>query len=319
MNKKLTLTTIVLSACIISGAYGAFNIISPSARPLGMGNSFTGVADDINALTSNPAGLINMTSYQGTFSYNRIFWGISDLGENFIAVGLPIKGLGSFGLGYYSFSDTLYRESVISLGVAYPVPVFAKSAVGVNVKYLSKAYVANEWTALNPYFTALSVSTFSFGVSFYGRLNSEISFGVFADDINQPNVAVNGSENLPYNVKAGVKYSLDKSTLVSLEGDYRNNEFKLFLGGENSSIKTGNFGILNIRMGGGFGTGSYTNVTAGLGYKFNIPGLNIGGCFDYGFLFPLTFASGSNGTHKFTFTVSELFKEFIKQPLEEKQ
>jgi hypothetical protein len=297
-----------------SNSYASFNIINPSARSLGMGNSFVAVADDINSIYSNPAGLGNLKSWEVLTSYSKLYWGISNLAESFIGVGVPFKEYGSVGVGWYNFNESLYNENVFYLVYAYPIK---DASFGVNFKYLIRNYISNEWVTNNPYFTSLNKSNFSFGFSLFTYLLKDLSFGLFIDDFNQPDVGI-VEEKLPMVIRSGVRLNVDKYNLATAEVFYRNGRIKVHLGGENSSFKTGNFGILCFRLGCGVGSDNYVNVTCGLGYKFNIPYINIGGEFDYGFLFPFGFASGTYGTHKVSLTIRELFKELSKTSTEEK-
>ncbi|MFH1824848.1 MAG: hypothetical protein ABH873_06445 [Candidatus Firestonebacteria bacterium] len=307
------LSFVALFLIFITNSYGAFNIMSPSARVLGMGNSFVAVADDVNSIYANPAGLGNLKSWEVLSSYSKLYWGISNLSESFICVGVPFKEYGSVGVGWYNFNESLYNETVFYLAYAYPIK---DASFGINFKYLIRNYVSNEWVSINPYFTGLNKSNFSFGLSLFTSTIKDLSFGLFIDDINQPDVGIL-EERLPMVVRSGVRYNVGKYDLVTTEVFYRNNRVKVHLGVEDNSTKTGNFGILSFRIGGGAGSDNYMNFTVGLGYKFNIPYINIGGEFDYGFLFPLGFASGTAGTHKFSLTIRDVFKELSKTSTEE--
>lgn len=55
------------------------------ARPLGMGGAFIGLANDVNAVYWNPAGLAQINKYQMTYTYGEHF-GYS----NFFAIGYKI-------------------------------------------------------------------------------------------------------------------------------------------------------------------------------------------------------------------------------------
>ncbi|GEM_PF-2202253 len=82
MNKVKTLISIFISAIFLSATlsrvsnasdYGTtggqiLNIYT-SARMLGMGNAGVGLADDLNAVMHNPAGLVNIESTQAQFSH----------------------------------------------------------------------------------------------------------------------------------------------------------------------------------------------------------------------------------------------------------
>ncbi|MEI6845724.1 MAG: hypothetical protein WCK36_01600, partial [Candidatus Firestonebacteria bacterium] len=166
MLKKISALIVFLFICL-QPASGAFNMINSSARALGMGNAFVAVADDITSILDNPAGLANLSSLEATFTGSKVAWGIDSIDESFTALGYSVKGLGAVGVGYYSFTHSLYAENSIFLALAVPVPLFKKSSISVSGKYLTKNYTSNEWTSANPDFTALSKNNISIGASFY--------------------------------------------------------------------------------------------------------------------------------------------------------
>lgn len=66
------------------------------ARPLGMGGAFVGLADDINALAYNPAGLGSLKNLQATFLHRR--W-LADTSYSYVAVASPLGKKGAIALG----------------------------------------------------------------------------------------------------------------------------------------------------------------------------------------------------------------------------
>ena len=52
-----------------------FLMIQPGARPMALGEAFTAVADDLDALTTNPAGLGRLGVQQATFEHAELFAG----------------------------------------------------------------------------------------------------------------------------------------------------------------------------------------------------------------------------------------------------
>lgn len=302
---KFILIILLFASC----SYGAFNIVNPTARVLGMGNSFVAVADDLNSIYSNPAGLGNLKSWETIFSYSKLHLGVGNLNESLIGIGVPFKEFGTIGIGWYNFNDTLYKEDVVYLVYAC---LIKDSSFGINLKYLNKSYVSNEWTQLNPYFSSLSKDGYSLGLSLFTYVLKDVSFGLFADDINEPSIGIGDGEKLPMSIRSGVCYYMDKTSLISTEILYRNSQWKIHLGGEKTGIAISDFGLFSFRAGGGFGADSYFNFTLGFGCKFNIPYVNTGCEFDYGFALPLAFASGTSGTHKVSITIRDIFKELTK-------
>lgn len=67
----------------------AFLRLQPGARPMAMGEAFTAVADDLNAMTVNPAGLVLKNERGAAFSHATLFDGAS---LDFAAYSQPLGG-----------------------------------------------------------------------------------------------------------------------------------------------------------------------------------------------------------------------------------
>src|SRR6202142_2086172 len=77
------------------GTSGAeFLKIGPGARPAGMGEAFTGVADDIHAIYWNPAGLGTLKTAEITGMHMQYFQSIQ---YEFAAFAYPTKENGTWG------------------------------------------------------------------------------------------------------------------------------------------------------------------------------------------------------------------------------
>ena len=75
------------------GTSGAqFLQIEPGARPAGMGYAFAGVADDVQAVYYNPAGLGNLTKVEATGMDDQYFQGIN---YSFAALSAPLLSWGN--------------------------------------------------------------------------------------------------------------------------------------------------------------------------------------------------------------------------------
>jgi len=61
----------LLSVCIMSSSYAAFKFEGVGGRPLGMGGTFVGLADDVNTLYYNPAGLSEIRQRVETYMYSQ--------------------------------------------------------------------------------------------------------------------------------------------------------------------------------------------------------------------------------------------------------
>ena len=89
----------------------AFLKISPGARPIAMGEAFTAVADDLNALAWNPAGLAQMGRRETAFMHAELF---ADTRYDFLGYAHPLpgplRGTAALGLARLSQGDLEGRD-----------------------------------------------------------------------------------------------------------------------------------------------------------------------------------------------------------------
>ena len=99
MNKIKSLNKIFYTLILIlksfQYSYAAFsNNRSWSTRSRGMGGAFVAIADDINSLTHNLAGLANVDSIEAIFMNSILYAnldGISNMGNVYTAFTYPYK------------------------------------------------------------------------------------------------------------------------------------------------------------------------------------------------------------------------------------
>jgi hypothetical protein len=131
-----------------AGTSGAeFLKIGPGARPAGMGEAFTGVADDIHAIYWNPAGLGTLKSAEITGMHMQYFQSIQ---YEFAAFAYPTQAHGTLGfavtnlhtdnidrrtddtdtaIGQFGASDNAYWLS-------YGYALTSKLSLGANAKFV---------------------------------------------------------------------------------------------------------------------------------------------------------------------------------------
>lgn len=138
--KKIIYFNFILCFFIFSFLHGAgetsFNFlkISQGARQAGMGETFTGVADDVNAVYWNPAGLAQLTRQQACLLHS--VW-LVDVNYEYLAYAIPVIGIGTFGIygtflaghititdenpvtGQYILTEDIARASDINITLAY--------------------------------------------------------------------------------------------------------------------------------------------------------------------------------------------------------
>lgn len=164
--RALLLLTVLVSAAPARAASGKgtssaqFLKIGPGARAEGMGGAFGGLADDVEAVVYNPAGLGHQRRAQGALSHEARFAGLR---YQFAAASLPVlawsksardkSALGAVGLSVQSLSaDGLERRGLVetdsaagafaaqdlAVGLSYGIrPGGGRWAVGASIKAVS--------------------------------------------------------------------------------------------------------------------------------------------------------------------------------------
>ena len=135
---KQSIIFILLSAGFLfgwSGADGEALLIPPDARSIAMANTTVAIANDVNAIYWNPAGLAQINSLQ--IGYSHAFW-FMDLGYDFIASAYHFKNgdtigqsIGRFGMpGIDGLTETgtpsgdTIKMSAYFINIAYGVRPF---------------------------------------------------------------------------------------------------------------------------------------------------------------------------------------------------
>lgn len=162
--KSFTALMIILCLTVIKPGFGQigstlnktgttsaqFLKIGVGPRAVGMGGAFTAVADDINSIYWNPAGLARMNSKEAYF--NHVDW-ITDVNLDYAGYGMDISGFGTIGafVSVLSMGDMAVRTlespegtgeffsvGSLLLGISYARNLTDEFSIGFNVKYINE-------------------------------------------------------------------------------------------------------------------------------------------------------------------------------------
>ena len=124
--------------------------IGVSARSIGMGDAFVAVANDVSAISINPAGLARMPGYEVLFTHTN--W-LADTKYDFGALSLNLYNVGTlaFMVSAFSSGDMLVRTieqpdgtgerfstQDFLIGVAYSRNLTNNFSIGITGKYISQ-------------------------------------------------------------------------------------------------------------------------------------------------------------------------------------
>jgi hypothetical protein len=286
MMKKLTgflsLLTLILIAPVQSFALKKlaqtgldFFDVCVGARAAGMGEAYTVISDDANAIFHNPAGIAQMEAKKFDLTVSRIQW-IADISYN--AVGIAINGgvWGNFGFSlipapdYGDIDGTIVSTanergyertgpvdvSAFSMGLAYGRKFTDKFMIGGHVKYAyqhlgSNPMLNKETDSIYIQVNEVSTIAYDFGTIFYPGFKS-FRFGMSVRNFSGTVKYEEYNFQLPLTFKIGVGMDIldffgdhpGKSFLVAIDAVHpRDYTERLLVGGEFS------IGMLKLRAG----------------------------------------------------------------------
>ncbi|NTV52283.1 MAG: PhnD/SsuA/transferrin family substrate-binding protein [Candidatus Firestonebacteria bacterium] len=285
-------------------------------RPAGMGEAFTSIADDSNALLYNPAGLSRLTGYEWMGMYSDLYSNLNmqaytgdatRFGYNYLALGVPLTNLsGGIGLGWLQFNTAFYQEQTLILGYGQKavlnfwgngeVPLH----VGASLKGLRWQVDANSFVQDLNYFTSSRRSktgvTADFGILVEIRRN--FCLGAAAENVLPADMGLLEPEVVPAVYRAGAAYGWEApwswmdSVQVALEGVRREEDSGREILPE-AGIETWMLGrFFSLRAG-----YNPEQVSAGFSVKYAWPSEPIVTQIDYAFSWPWAIA-GTAGSHR---------------------
>ncbi len=251
------------------------------ARPVAMGQAFTGVADDANALFYNPAGLALNSQFDVSVNACQMLRGVS-----YFSGGLKVPFLKRFGAGfcagYLSAIDTRRNELGEELGTFGLSDIIA--GPGFAVQPVRNLFVGGAGKFVFSQIDSFSAWAFSFDAGVLYQPFRYLSLGAGLLHLGTPRRFIEDWEYPPVNLRAGAGFKLPILTNhiliaadVSAYPDYGPTlgigaEAKLDLG----TLGSGKGDVFYLRGGyqSGAHLGTWAGFSFGIGYETTIsPGL----------------------------------------------
>ncbi|MBN2407507.1 MAG: PorV/PorQ family protein [Elusimicrobia bacterium] len=287
----------VLPSIALAGSVGTnraeFLLIGGGARPAGMGEAFTAVADDVNTISYNPAGLGTISDVQVSLMHNE--W-IYDLGYEYAGLACGLGEIGTAGLEvkYLHTPDIMGRGlngkethefSVYSMAatMGYGRKVKEDLLLGANIKIIREKLEKEKATGL-----AVDIgSLYDMPVG-----DNRLRFGVVLQNFGPGMKFVEDREPLPLNLKAASSYRMLENSLI-LACDLNISEFNGTYVGFGSEYCLKNIAVARV----GYKTdGSLersARINLGLGFVWN----------DYKFDYTFVPFDDLGQTHRFSLAV----------------
>ena len=197
-----------------------FLLMTTGARPDAMGQAFNPVADDINTLSSNPAGLGNIRLPEIGYGYESFVAGIQ---YDFVGAAVPIGSAGVLGLGYIDMGTAPFNSTANPATPSVSVEdrafiagwgrSFYNLHVGISGKYILRQLdtaQSNGWGIdlgvryrLFPYLTlASSLMNLGPGIQFatLEPLPTVLNTGAAWTVLEQPNHTLNLAANVAFSL-----------------------------------------------------------------------------------------------------------------------
>ena len=245
-------------ALSVSKGFGGSNALvflqnGMGARPVGMGNAFVSIADDINAIYWNPSGLTQLKNVEFSAMHSSLF---SDIVKyDMLSLALPIKNGLTLGAGLFSLNiDNIRYTYVDSLGNPVPTETYFKDSE--NALFLSVAKTINSKLSVGAnikiiYHNLYNYSAFGAGgdLAFLYRPAANLKIGFNAQNVFFSGLQFrsDGAKNIAYpSLNLGVSYAFREKirAAVCVEKNLYTNLFKYSSGVELDLIR-----FLSVRTG----------------------------------------------------------------------
>lgn len=321
MRKIITLTLIIIITLPVGGLCGGFSKVGTAAaqflkigvgaRAAGMGETFVAVANDVNALYWNPAGIANLKSISVGVSHSQWF---AEIFHNYAGMAIPLSESDVLGLSAISLSTNeqevttveqpegtgvFYDVSDIAIGLSYARALTDRFSVGLTVKYIQQTahnVLANTValdigtylrTGFHNLVIAMSVSNFGGNMQLEGRdliILADINKGI-SGEYNPDARLKTEPWPLPLNFRVGIAMDIVGGIDPFLQSKYH--RFTMALDGNhpndnNERINIGGEYSWNDTFFARFGYKINYDVerwTFGAGVKLNVGSQQVG--FDY--------------------------------------
>ena len=208
---------------VLAGSPGTsraeFLLIGVGGRPTGMGEAFAAVADDVNTISYNPAGLGTIRDIQVTLMHNEWIDGI-DYEYAGIAYGIGERDTAGLELRYLHTADIMGRGlngaktgdfSVCNLAAtfSYGRKISDSLSFGTSIKIIHERLEDEKATGVGLDFGGL------YGININ---NDRLQFGAVVQNLGRAPEFVEESEPLPLNFKIATAYkTLDRALILSVD------------------------------------------------------------------------------------------------------
>lgn len=256
----------------ISGA--RFLLVPPGSRPNAMGEAFTGIADDCNAVYWNAAGIAKLSKKEVSFTHTK---GLVGTNIEYLTFVHPFKQVkGTLGLSVAYMSDSQWRlneqgdfegefeNTALTTILSYGSSIINLFDIGVNIKIL-------RWELDNEVASGFAVDL---GL-LYSDIVPSLNIGIAVQNVGPKMRFIEDEFSLPVMLNVGfgyrmcggkgnlaldiINYAIDGKTALNMGGEYIIKEmFAVRMGYKYHPDDVKSKSIAGLSAGFGFGVDGYS-------------------------------------------------------------
>lgn len=190
----------IIIVFIETNLFSAFSDHFYGARPTALAGAFVSLADDINSIYYNPAGLsrISRLSLSGTWLR---YYHMEELENVVISFGAPWRW-GGWGISYQAYGFNLYKETQVIWSHAFSI--LSQFQVGYNIKYLNLALHPDPHIVSSITYGDANLLGLDMGMK--GKINRSLFLGAYLMNINRPKIGIYQPEGVEQKFTFGIGY-----------------------------------------------------------------------------------------------------------------
>jgi len=290
---------------INSRSEAAFRDNFLGAKSMAMGGAYTALADDVDGILINPAGLSMIKAQQISATMADLYPGLSDdslITQNIVGYANKSDNAGSFGVVWKRFDvGKLYYENILALSYARSSSLYLTKgdknrqknfSMGGTLKFMNwdSAPTLDSGGKVIEDLPGWKGISFDVGFVIWPSANTPVALSF--QNLRRPDISSSKSkikESLPFTTRMGVA-AIDKNTTWAMDMSLKGGQIDLKIGLQRKALD----GKLFLRTGVALENLAWgMNFTAGAGYK-----LNNSTRIDYAFVYPINTILNTLGSHR---------------------
>ena len=188
--KRIILTLAALA--ITANAWAAFEDWQVGIRGNALAGAYTAVADDIEAIQWNPAGLSDINGWQASV-YGKRLWGIRGLVNGTASIARSWGRWGSAGLSLQQVGSDWEKDQALSLAHGLALQKQLSFGYGINLYRLWQDRFGSAVTA-------------GIDIGLLAKIYRKWRIGCFGHNLNHPSLGTLSQYDLPSWMEVGVAY-----------------------------------------------------------------------------------------------------------------